>query len=303
MRPLEANQHLLRVRKVRETLFLQRNIIRFYEDLQSSICLETSVARARRATAACRRAELQREATDSVSVRGLHTNGSGGLHTNGSGGQLPGARARDGVRARDGAHTLSFAIPWRRDSRQEDYGAGVGFGLSAAPPDWDARDGARGGVWEIHVPPTEPAIPNSSPASALEQLGQYTRERQQYMLALPTPLPSPRSHGDALGDAQGDAQGDALRTFSSFRQGRRTLHTTDFGADRPPDVRVRVERDSDEATPDGRQPSAYGQPRVHIHLRGRWPALERYSCGVHTEYYALFWKESQHVVVDVRRAP
>ena len=230
MRPLEANQHLLRVRKVRETLFLQRNIIRFYEDLQSSICLETSVARARRATAACRRAELQREATDSVSVRGHHTNGAGGLHTNGSGGQLPGARARDGVRARDGAHTLSFAIPWRRDSRQKDYGAGVGFGLSAAPPDWDARDGARGGVWEIHVPPTEPAIPNSSPASALEQLGQYTRERQQYMLALPTPLPSPRSHGDALGDALGDAQDDALRTFSSFRQGRRTLHTTDFGA-------------------------------------------------------------------------
>jgi len=67
----------------------------------------------------------------------------------------------------------------------------VGLRLSAAPPDWDARDGARGGVWEIHVAPSEPAIPNSLPASALEQLEQYTRQRQQYMLALPTPSPHP----------------------------------------------------------------------------------------------------------------
>ena len=221
MRPLEANQHLLRVRKVRDALFLQRSIIRFYEDLQSSLSLE-SVARARRAAAACRRAELQREATDSSSARGHHTNGSGG--------QRDGARARDGACARDGARTLSFATPWRHDSRQEDNGARVGFGLSAAPPNWDARDGARGGVWEIDVAPSEPAIPNSLPASALEQLEQYTRQRQQYMLALPTPLPtplpSPRSHGDALGDAQDDA----LRTFSSFRLGRSRLPATAFGA-------------------------------------------------------------------------
>jgi hypothetical protein len=106
----------------------------------------------------------------------------------------------------------------------------VGLRLSAAPPDWDARDGASGGVWEIHVAPSEPAIPNSLPASALEQLEQYTRQRQQYMLALPTPLPTPLPSPRSQGDALGDAQDDALRT-SAFRPGRSRLHhTTAFGA-------------------------------------------------------------------------
>ena len=64
MRPLQANKHLLKVRKVRDKLFLQKNVIQFYEDLQGAKAGEAMRER---------RANAVRHSTTATHTTATHT--------------------------------------------------------------------------------------------------------------------------------------------------------------------------------------------------------------------------------------
>ncbi len=78
--------------------------------------------------------------------------------------------------------------------------------MDDAPPDW----GDTGGVWEINVAPLAPAIPESLPASAQDELDQYTRQQQQYQLATPH-----ASRGSPVGVFRQGLSGTLGRAFTA----------------------------------------------------------------------------------------
>jgi len=148
--PLAANRHLLRVRKVRARLFLQKNVIQFYEELRE----------AKDTTPATDESEsLGGERTISFSPWVTHTrrnsNQTGTINARGI---LQGAG--------QALRTFSFRSGGAASGAT---GSSERYGYNASPPDWD---NPIGGVWEMNVAPLAPTIPEDLPPWA---------EREQQM--------------------------------------------------------------------------------------------------------------------------
>ena len=155
MRPLEANQHLLRARRVRPKLFLQKNIIQFYEGLK-----ETAMSVGGRPTSEptdgqMGGAEFGRPAR-TISFATPH---------------MPTNRRNSSAIARDVLRNGMFT-----SFRKGVAGEQSAYAYDAAPPDWDLGPRDGGGVWEINVAPLEPVIPDHLPAWALEQQNEQQRQ-------------------------------------------------------------------------------------------------------------------------------
>jgi len=170
MRPLEANQHLLRVRKVRDKLFLQKNVIQFYEDIRDA--QNGAGAPTRQASADGLGQSVRTMSFATPWRRNSLQAGRDVLQGASNASKLYGTFRNLGTMAEGG-----------------------GFGMDDAPPDWDARD--QGGVWEVNVAPLKPAIPESLPTWAQDEQMQYNQQQQQYHLnAGTTPA---RGFGAAFG--------------------------------------------------------------------------------------------------------
>lgn len=183
MKPLEANQHLLKVRKVRAKLFLQKNVIQFYDKLQE---------------------ERMRHAEDGLGdagpSRGLSfatplnpTNSNNPNRTRGGSSVqrdvLRGAEARPAGGGDDGGflRNMSFrpvVASAAKTAARFGIGGGAGdesrpfspstavqYGYDTSPPDWDAMPAT--GRWEVNVAPLPATIPEELPAWAQQEKAQY----------------------------------------------------------------------------------------------------------------------------------
>jgi atypical dual specificity phosphatase len=143
MTPLAANQHLLASRKVRAKLFLQKNIIQFYEELKGS--------RAAAASGDGQAALLG----GGTAPRTMSFATVGGWSANNR--RNSAAAARD-VLFGQGTFKAAFTP---RDS----------YAIDSAPPDWDQAP--HDGVWEVNVAPLYAGIPEELPQWAQQQQAQF----------------------------------------------------------------------------------------------------------------------------------
>ena len=151
MKPLEANRHLLKVRKVRNKLFLQKNVVQFYDELRT--------ADEEAATGG-----LSTETTDTLKRYGRTMSfATPSAWAN----RASVANAREVLRGKG-----SVRPAWRQTFGEREST----YGYDDAPPNWDATP-ANGGVWEINVAPLRQGVPKELPEWAQEERMQY---EQQY---------------------------------------------------------------------------------------------------------------------------
>ena len=201
--PLQANLQLLQVRKVRAKLFLQKNVIQFFEELpppnsannannaeqgqaQRSLSFATWAPNDRRNSTTAQRDVLRGD----VGAGGPAGPGGGEPPLGGGGGGRVGQFMR-GMSFRAGAAAKDIL---RRGPSGGIGGIGGGggggglgslperasmahnYGYDVAPPNWDAPP--TNGFFEIPVAPSAPAIPEHLPPWAQHERQQYEQQQQ-----------------------------------------------------------------------------------------------------------------------------
>ena len=194
MTPLQANQHLLAVRKVRAKLFLQKNVIQFYEELPppgAGDAEQGGAQRDRRLSFATWAPNNRRNSTTAQAdvLRG----GGMGAPANvppaaptangGVGGFMRGMSFRVGAAAQSAGGLLRGKPNTPRGDGFE-RASMAQYGYDAAPPDWDAPQ--ANGVWEIPVAPIPASIPENLPPWAQQQQQQF---EEHYKTLPPPPKP------------------------------------------------------------------------------------------------------------------
>jgi hypothetical protein len=160
--PLKANEHLLKVRKVRGKLFLQTNIINFYNDLKKAAAEATLDADKRTVDYATPWSTSNRR-NSTNDARNMLTGGNGGA---GSGKSAPASAGKGSVL------TSGTGSGFMRNFSFRQGGGGGGerpsmlmdtarYGYGGAPPDWSKTP--SDGVWTINVAPLAPKIPDRLP--------------------------------------------------------------------------------------------------------------------------------------------
>ena len=178
MKPLEANTHLMEQRRVRAKLFLQKNIIQFYDELQEEMLHTDQGAGGGRYSFAtpwnpnmrgnsteAQRDVLQGGGAAPATPRG----GAGGLMRTMS---IKAGAAVAGMFGQGGG-----GYPGPPADGQTGYEMSQGYGYGAAPPDWDQVP--ANGMWEVNVAPQAPSIPMSLPMWAQQEQQQYDNSYQQ----------------------------------------------------------------------------------------------------------------------------
>ena len=161
MRPAAANQHLLNVRKVRAKLFLQKNLLQFYEELGDAPPAQGGGggnARMQRTISYAapkqyhpnNRGNTAKNILQGGSASPTATgDGGGGGGAGGVGGRLRNFSFRHGGAA--GANRApACSSGLERPSMAGFAGFGSQYGLAEAAPDWEKGPGATG-VWEVNV--------------------------------------------------------------------------------------------------------------------------------------------------------
>ena len=172
MKPLEANMHLLTQRPgVRAKLFLQKNVIQFYEDLSNKPPASGDDAEAGRSNLSYATPWTQTNRRNSTTAQRDMLQGGGATAPSG-----PGANGN----GRGGAgflRNLSFRPAAAGGMRRLSMMTTPQFACGSAAPDWE-QDPASG-VWEINVAPLQPSIPEQLPPWAQQQQQQYENKYRQ----------------------------------------------------------------------------------------------------------------------------
>ena len=168
MRPAAANRHLLNARKVRAKLFLQKNLLQFYEELGDAPPAQGGGTRPQRTISYAapkqyhpnNRGNTGKQllqgsvASPTTTGTGGDSAGGGGCGGGGGGAGGVGGRLRNFSFRQGGAAGANRApacgIGLERPSMAGFAGFGAQYGLAETAPDWEKGPGATG-VWEINV--------------------------------------------------------------------------------------------------------------------------------------------------------
>ncbi|KAL1528217.1 hypothetical protein AB1Y20_009576 [Prymnesium parvum] len=168
MTPVEANNFLLERRKVRSKLFMQKNIIQYFDELAAANACAEEGKPSRRLSFA---APLPRQPSMLSRLNSVRSHGNSDV---GSESQRV-SQYQSHRQSRRGSAVL-FGEMLRRPPPPQ-------FAVSDAPPAWGSESPQSGGIWEIPVAPLEPSVPEVLPPWAQveydEQLQRMLQSSQQ----------------------------------------------------------------------------------------------------------------------------